>query len=366
VIDGGGCYTPWQCFYFSAEYLLWFARGANAPPLATAGSPTAARPDALGQPGTLVLNDSRVLTDVRSGARFNMGVWLDDAKCIGIDTSFFFLGKTHEHFAATSTGDFELGRPLVLAVPFGGAPAGTEIAEATASNVMGRLSAGSINIDYKSQLWGYEANFRTNLLCWKDCYVDLLLGWRTLRLDESTTITEFITSREQADPGSFLIGDSFRTRNIFNGGQIGLVGEKRFWDVWSLDWKVKLALGNTHQTANISGTTVITGSANDGIFPVGILAQGNYLGGHSRDVFTVVPEAQIDLGYQISPHLRAFVGYNFLYWSSVARSSEQISRVVNPNLFAPPVAGATNPNPFSFSGSNYWAQGVNFGLEFRW
>lgn len=361
MVDGGGCYSPWQCFYFSAEYLMWFTSAGNPPPLVTTGPITSPLPGALGQQGTVILSDQDILDDLRSGARFSAGVWFDDAKCIGMDGSFFFLGKEHQRETFASTGAFELARPLIFTGN------GQEFVQVTASSLPPQRSSGAILIDHDSELFGWDANFRTNVLCWQNCYVDLLLGYRGLALNENTTIVELVNSQEPTEPGSFLLTDQFSTRNRFHGGQIGFAAEKRFLERFTLGLKAKVALGTTRQEANISGSTIITGSnGNDGTYPVGILAQGNYLGSHARNVFSVVPEVQVDLGFQLSPHIRASVGYNFLYWSNVARSSEQINRAVNPALFAPPVPGASNPTQFAFKNAGYWAQGINFGLEFRW
>src|SRR5207253_2607656 len=61
--------------WFSGEYLLWWTKGSNLPPLVTTGSPAAARPGALGQPGTSVLFGGDVDSGPRSGARFAGGLW---------------------------------------------------------------------------------------------------------------------------------------------------------------------------------------------------------------------------------------------------------------------------------------------------
>ena len=75
------------------------------------------------------------------------------------------------------------------------------------------------------------------------------------------------------------------------------------------------------------------------------------------------------LGYNITPRVKATFGYTFLYWSNVARPGNQIDRNINPvNI---PTSGAQGLGPaggpptFNFQQSGYWAQGLNFGLEFR-
>ena len=58
---------------------------------------------------------------------------------------------------------------------------------------------------------------------------------------------------------------------------------------------------------------------------------------------------------------------NFLFLSNVARPGNQIDRTVNTTqLFGtPPVVGPARPAPL-FNQSDFWAQGVNVGLEFHW
>ncbi len=83
--------------------------------------------------------------------------------------------------------------------------------------------------------------------------------------------------------------------------------------------------------------------------------------------FAVVPELGLNLGYQFTPVIRGFVGYNFIYWSDVVRPGQQIDLNVN-RTFQPgsaiPRTGATVPG-FPFTGTDFWAQGLTVGLEFR-
>ena len=132
----------------------------------------------------------------------------------------------------------------------------------------------------------------------------------------------------------------------------------------------KVALGATEQIVNINGgsTVLVPGAA-----PVsavgGILAQQSNIGQHYHCTFGVVPEAGLEVGYQITPRIRATLGYTALYWSSVARPGNQIDRTVNPAL--PPTdamfgigGGPARPALPSLRESDFWAQGLNFGLMF--
>src|SRR5205085_1409984 len=99
----------------------------------------------------------------------------------------------------------------------------------------------------------------------------------------------------------------------------------------------KLGLGGTNQLVHIDGGTLINvpgqGASS---FNGGLLTQGSNIGRFSRDVFTVVPEVGVTVGYQFNEHWRTFIGYNFIYWSDVVRSGDQVDRVVNRAQLPPP------------------------------
>jgi hypothetical protein len=99
--------------------------------------------------------------------------------------------------------------------------------------------------------------------------------------------------------------------------------------------------------------------------PGGFLALPTNMGHFDRDHFAVVPEFGLHFGYQVTDHVRAFAGYTFLYWDNVVRPGNQIDLTVNPSQVPPhTLVGAPRP-AFAFQGSDFWAQGLDFGLEFR-
>jgi hypothetical protein len=128
----------------------------------------------------------------------------------------------------------------------------------------------------------------------------------------------------------------------------------------------KIALGDTHQTVDINGVTTITtpgGLAT--VRPGGLLALPSNTGHFSRDEFSVVPEGGVNVGYQATNNLRVYVGYTFLYCSNVVRPGDAIDLRVNstgvPTSLVPP-SGPAAP-VFTFRGSDFWAQGIVFGME---
>jgi hypothetical protein len=142
-----------------------------------------------------------------------------------------------------------------------------------------------------------------------------------------------------------------------------------------MDVRAKIALGVMHQSADVVGTTVAT-SVPAGLLPnQGVPMAGGLLsspldqGTHSRNRISAVPEVNVKLGYMITPCLRAYVGYDFLYVVNVLRPGDQVG-LTSAGLTVN-VAGTPNPitvsQPgFRFKDSDVWFNGINFGMEFRY
>ena len=103
-------------------------------------------------------------------------------------------------------------------------------------------------------------------------------------------------------------------------------------------------MGNNHEVVDIAGSTV-TQQPNGLMTPYsgGILAQRTNSGLFSRDQLSFVPEVGINLGYRLTEHLQATIGYSFIYWTHVVRPGDQINSRLNPNLFPPERVPFTGP-----------------------
>jgi len=363
-------------FWVSAEYLLWWTKSDHAPPLVTVGPPGSF--GVLGAPGTTVaFGGSEIEHPVHHGGRFTVGGWLNECQTKGFEADYFFLGRNTEHFFIGSTGAPGTG---VIARPFFDVFLGAPNAQILA---FPDFISGSIDIAHHQSLQGAEANAICNLCCCGHCdgcggynghRVDLLAGFRWQELHEDITIREnaTLTNPFLAEFSGFTsagVFDRFETRNNFYGGQIGLRGE------W---WRGRLfanargtvALGGTDQHVRISGATVVNlPDGTTATLPGGLLALPTNIGDYRRDRFSVVPEVRLNIGYQVTQHLRAFVGYTFLYWTQVVRPGEQIDVAVNStqvptSVLSGPLTGPARP-AFNFRQSDFWAQGLNLGLEFR-
>jgi hypothetical protein len=370
----GPCAQPGR-FWASADYLAWWIKDSRTPPLVTtspAGTPVAMA-GVLGVPGTMVLHGSNDLENEEfSGGRFTAGAWLDSCKTIGLEGSFMFLGQRTNNFMAGSLGAPILARPFFDARGF-------ENAQLVA---FPGVVAGNVVVSRGSSLWGADADLRYRACCgclWGGTYrVDLLGGFRYGELREELGITEFLvvpagsTVPRAPGPASILVQDQYKTKNQFYGGQVGVDSEFHYGS-WFLGATAKFALGTMHDTVGIQGVTTLAAPGVTTIAAGGLLAQPTNIGKYSHDRVAFIPEVGLKVGYQVNDHVRVYVGYDFLYFNNVVRPGDQIDRVVNvsqlPNITSPatgePVRGVPRPM-FNFKDSDFWAQGINFGLEFRY
>jgi len=349
---------------FRAEYLLWWTNNQRIPVLATTS--TNGGFGFLGDPGTQTLLDEGTLgKSLRGGFRARAGYWFDECGRCGIDGSFFFLANQTTFASFDSANTPTITRPI-FAPNFPG-----EFGEIVA---FPGISSGTLNVETTSKLWGFDMNIRRALCKTCESHSEVFAGYRTLGLNESLTINEFITAQagNPSDPGGTVVtvSDSFQTRNRFHGGQVGYAME-RTWDRWTVEGRGSVALGNTSQTVEIAGfqTRTRPGQPME-TFSGGLLATGPNLGAFERDRFSVVPEFTLNLGYWVTPVIKAYVGYNFLYWSNVARAGDQIDRVVDVTLVPNPPAGVPfsgqfRPQP-TFTQANLVVNGIQFGLMGRW
>jgi hypothetical protein len=357
--------------WVSAEYLLWWASGMSVPALVTAspnGTPRSAA-GVLGDPRTRILyGDSDINDGIRGGFRLRFGAWFDNCQTCGIDGGYFFLGEQTDRYRADCTDAMVLTRPIFNVSP--NVTTGNPVADSELVCFPGIVN-GSLSVDSTTDFTGFDVNFRKNFSC--DCCnrIDWLVGFRYLKLDDTLTISEDLTveGTNQALPVGTRIqlSDSFVTRNEFYGPQFGMTGEHRRSGGWYVSWRFLLGLGTTHKEATIAGSTTITQpGAAPVTYPGGLLALPTNMGRYTKNDFAVVPELNLNLGYQFTPNLRVFAGYSFLYWSNVTRPGDIIDLTVNTTQLPPgQLVGPARPT-FTWNDSDFWAQGINFGVELRY
>lgn len=344
-----------------AEYLLWWSESYRVPALVTTSSagtpPTTA--GVLGEPTTSILfGGGRINSDAHSGGRFTLNYWFDDCRLAGFEATYLGIGRDTTRFGATSD-DWP-----ILARPYFDVTTGAEAAMLVAHP---DYLIGSITATSSTEFQSAEVLFRRALMRRCGYGIDFVLGWRFARLDESLRVAH--SSQWSEAQGPIVVGttkdvfDLFDTKSQFHGAELGVLFNERYGP-WSLDLLMKVGLGNTRSEVFIDGQTVTTvPDAGSAPFTGGLLAQETNMGHYSQDDFAVIPELGVTLGYNVTCRLRLTFGYTFIYWHKVARPGDQIDRNVS-QLPPEAPAGAQRPE-FALRTSDYWAQGLNVGLEYR-
>ena len=368
----------------SMEYLLWWVKDGPVPgPLVTTSSnPNNPLAGAIGQSGTSVLfGGSNLDYGTFSGGRLTIGGWIGPDQLIGIEANAFLLEQRSSNYAAASNAS---GNPaLYLPALFNNGTTKEEdrlvVSSPVTTGSPNTVLTGNVVVDSTTRLWGSEVNGVFGSWCSGSFQGSFLAGFRYLDLHETLSLENTTTSTTTVDstPSSFTasLADMFETRNQFYGGQIGAKASW-CWNFLSCDVIGKLALGDTHQVVNVTGVSSISGSGTPvppgvGTFPGGFYAQPSNIGRQSNDEFTVVPEVELKLNCDICCGVRAFIGYDFLYWNQVVRPGSEVDR--NLNLTQSPVISQTNGTlvgaayPQSqFNRTDFYANGLMFGLELRY
>lgn len=356
---GSGCCSDWFCNSVRLEYLMWFSRGRNTPPLVTTS------PDGTpqGEAGVLGFDSTQVLYgndpiggDLRSGLRVTLNHLLAD-ECTWADVRFWGVQDSTEEYSA-----FSIGSPI-LAIPYQDAV----LSNVESSQLLaypGVSTDGSVSVQSSNDLMGVDLWLRR---CWQQgccSHIDILGGYMFTRMDDSLAINSQYTSLTFPSFGTVnSFHDSFRTQNEFHGVQLGFLAEGHR-DRVGVELLGKVAIGNMSQRVIIDGSrsaTTINGSTST--FEGGLFTQPSNIGNYQRDRFCFVPEINANLVYKINCCWKATLGYTFIYWNDVVLAGDQIDRRLNR-------AQANNPNPqlpeASFTRSDFWVQGLSFGMQYQW
>ncbi len=336
------------------DLLLWWVK--NAP----FNAQVVASPESFPTSGTVV-TPSNLDYGTMAGFRFVMGGWFDSNNVIGMEGGFFTTEHTTRNYSYSSDAN---GNPTLAYAFVNQTPgfAGMNLMPISQANGF----AGNVLIAPSMQLWGAEINGALNL--WRSAgtgtELTLLGGFRYANLQESL----MLSALTQMPDGSVMINnDNFGTRNQFFGGQLGA----RFgWqsDRLSVDVTGKLAIGGTAQSVDIQGNTFTNFGGVPSVTPGGFYAQQSNSGHFTGTSFSVMPTIELKLSYALSSRTRLYLGYDFMYWNEVVRPGSQINNNINlsqsPSLGNGALSGSATPTPL-FNRTDFWAQGLNFGVEFR-
>ena len=81
---------------FKADYLLWWTKGTNLPPLVTTSGTD--QSGVLGPGTTVLFGDTTAENRARSGADLTLGMWLNCCQTWGIEGNYFTLGRLSAGF----------------------------------------------------------------------------------------------------------------------------------------------------------------------------------------------------------------------------------------------------------------------------
>ncbi|MEN6459184.1 MAG: BBP7 family outer membrane beta-barrel protein [Thermoguttaceae bacterium] len=346
--DLGPCYMPCR-FWFRGEYLAMWGKSVHLPAMA-----------ANDLEGTnVVFGNQTVDQGLRSGARFSLGCWLTQEQNAGFEVTYLFLGAAGKTFTQDSSQYSILTRPYYDAETF-----------SSSSLVLANPDeqTGSLSTKIRSELQSLEASYRHVLFQQGTEQIDGLIGYRYGRLAEGLAIdgsTTIIDLSPFASGTVIATADLFNTNNEFNGGQLGIVAKSRHCR-WTLEVLGKLAMGSMHSTSTVSGSTTVTPpTGSPTVTSGGFYALGTNSGNFDRTGFAVMPEVGLNLGYDLTPRLKATCGYNFLYLSRVVRPADQLDTNLNATQFSGGTLSGYPAPEAKFVLSDYWAQGLTAGLECR-
>lgn len=355
----------WQ----TLEYLLWWPKAHPLPPLVTTSRGTT--PPVLGGPNTLVLvGGSDCESTNISGARFSVGYSVNDAQTAGLSVTYLFLGTQTEGVTVSDAG---MGRPRTIGRPITNAL--TQEQDVIPVSLPG-VQSGMVELETTTRVTGWEITGVANLYAGPQVRLHALAGYRYFMVNEGLRIeqTTLFPQNGVNPPVLAGIADQFDAHNRFHGGQLGLAADVTHGPVF-LEASGKVALGQGISVVKTSGQTV---TISPGIpVPAAVGYQGGVLGLPTnsgrfvRSGFAVLPEGNVKVGYRFRDRSRFFIGYNFLYLSDAVRPGDQIDTTVDPGqlpLFSrgPQIALAPERPITLLSRSDFWVQGLVFGLEYRY
>lgn len=351
------CESSCERFWVDADYLYWKIQDSPESTVLVIDQPLE------DGPFTPVLGGKKVDLGWRSGGRFTLGYWFDECQCWGAEVGYFFLGDRSKKFAVASDAN---GSPR-LRVPYFNVETGKEDSSALATP---GLYKGYASLKYRNSMQGAEVNLvKPFSSCDCNTRFGLLAGFRWWNFDEHL---KFFGDSPLVSPATiYNYHDKFHVENNFYGGQIGASLDYSYCSFF-VNVKAKIGLGAICQESIIEGeftTDEFPGGLQT--FEGGFFAEPTNIGHHKKTRFSVLPELDLNFGYQVSDCLRLQIGYSVLYVTNVLYAGKQIDRNINPTQSVniefdenATLVGIPSPKA-KMSSEGLWAQGINAGIEFK-
>jgi hypothetical protein len=389
-------------YWIETDYLLgWIKNNPIAVPLITDASLDDTLPGAIGQPHTrVVLGKKSLNMDLMQGFQIAAGAWIKDD--VGMEGSYFLLPTTSRSKSLSTSG--EPGSPN-YAVPifdpsgvFGLSGHPGETIFILPGPLDGPGFTAKYHLQLTSRLQSAELSGIYRVID-KECFqLKLLGGFCWFQLHEKL----IFKGNTHAAPGSsfghafYNIADRFETTNNFLAGDLKIDARYQTHK-WYLKAALQGALGAMLQEVKIKGSSKTSGGnlffltqgTESKVLPGGIFAEPSNRGTHKHHPFSWSFETKLQTGFEISKNCEVHLGYTFLWLSKVLRPGNQIDRKINSTRTALAKASrdtvGTGPGPIPpdgppgpapaptgskrpkvpFKSSTFWAQGLDFGIQFN-
>jgi hypothetical protein len=373
---GGQCYDPsfLDCLtdrlqptyghWGSIDYMHVWTKGRYLPPLVT----TSPAGTAFGAAGVLpaastLFGGGKVGNERQSGGRLDLGIWLDDCQTTGIGFRFFGIEGDRSGFNASSPGTPILATPYLTL-----AGINSSVVAAHPGNFSGKINVTTDNDVLSAETYGRILMARSGM-----DRVDLIGGYHYAQVSDGLVLASSATALSNAN--GFAAGtvntltDRFNVRNDFHGGMLGLTGEfhQGRWTMRSLG---KVSLGDIRHRVTIEGVSVTTvppppAGGTTTVVPGGIFAQRSNMASSPLETnqFTYIPEINLGLGYQMTPHIELTAGYNFLYFPHIALAGDQIDTTIDFTQANPVNPVGARPLLPNVRDTDFWVQGISLGAN---
>jgi hypothetical protein len=308
-------------------------------------------------------------TPESAGGRFTWG-WASNSDAqFGYEVTYFFTGSRTTRRTVDGLNRPELlGRPIVNLTSNR-----EEIVPVSTPLTPGRFLAATTN-----RMTGWEVTTVYNWLADETMRIGLLAGYRYFLNHEGLRL-EQTTFFPAAVPGGLsrlvTAADQIDGHSRFHGAQIGFQADTQLGPMF-VELVGKVAFGRSFQVVKIGGQTNFAleqnGLAGGFAQPFGVLSLPSNTGRITRSDFAVLPEGEFKIGYRCHNRSRIFVGYTFLYLSEAVRPGDQVDRTIDPRtvpLLAPngtPAIVAADRPMLSLKNTDFWAQGLVFGVEWKY
>jgi hypothetical protein len=296
---------------------------------------------------------------MRPGGQLRIGWWFHPDQIAGVEWHYMELdGLNIRYNNESDSGEFILARPIT------NADSGDPDAVAFASDTL----AGSIEVLSDLQLTSTGIVFRN--LFWGTPFlrIDYLVGYRHVHLFDRLRVNENLVSLDAGSgfdtDATILRVDQFRAVNQFHGADLGV---KTWWSPTgkiALTGLAKAAIGTANNAVLINGFTRVRSGGDTTFTEGGVLAQPSNIGRRSQQEFAVVGEVGLGLEWTPACWTKFSLGYNWFYFSDVARAIDQIDTTVDIDQLAPINDTCDRPD-FSHRITSFWAQGLTAGFTYQ-